>query len=83
MFQISSVIFLYQAALRYPKLSAIFQRALDLWAHDPAISSSLLKLMTELTQNRSQRLLFDIMSPNGVLLFREVSKTVVVYGEYC
>jgi len=64
----------------YPKLSVIFQRALGLWAHDPALSSCLLKLMTELTQNRSQRLLFDIMSPNGVLLFREISKTLVVYG---
>lgn len=68
-------------SFRYPKLSSIFHRALELWAHDPVISTSLLKLMTELTQNKSQRLLFDVMSPNGVLLFREISKTVVVYGK--
>ncbi len=66
---------------RHPKLSQVFNCALDLWAHDPLISTALLKFMTELTQNRSQRLLFDVMSPNGVLLFRQVSKTIVIYGK--
>ena len=28
-----------------------------------------------------QRLLFDVTSPNGVLLFREASKSMVSYGE--
>ena len=36
--------------------------------------------MCELTQNRSQRLQFDIMVADGILLFREVSKTLVTYG---
>ena len=31
---------------------------------------------------RSQRLQFDVSSPNGILLFREVSKIIVSYGEY-
>ncbi|XP_065071975.1 exportin-7-like [Rhopilema esculentum] len=64
----------------YPKFAAVFQRSLELWPHEPVISTTLLKLMTELTQNRSQRLLFDVMSPNGVLLFREISKTIMIYG---
>ena len=36
--------------------------------------------MAELAQNRSQRLMFDVTSPKGVLLFREASKTIVTYG---
>lgn len=28
-----------------------------------------------------QRLQFDVTSPNGVLLFREASKSIVTYGE--
>lgn len=30
--------------------------------------------------NRSQRLLFDVSSPNGILLFRETSKMITTYG---
>lgn len=30
---------------------------------------------------RSQRLQFDVSSPNGVLLFREISKLLVAYGK--
>lgn len=36
--------------------------------------------MAELVQNRSQRLQFDVSSPNGILLFRETSKIIVNYG---
>ena len=37
--------------------------------------------MVELLQNRSQRLQFEVSSPNGVLLFREASSMLVTYGE--
>jgi len=37
--------------------------------------------MVELLQNRSQRLQFEVSSPNGVLLFREASNMLVTYGE--
>lgn len=40
----------------------------------------MLKLFAELVQNRSQRLQFDISSPNGILLFREASKVICAYG---
>ncbi len=70
------------AFYRHSKLSPVFNGALELWSHEPAVSTSLLKLMTEIAQNRSQRLFFDVMSPNGVLLFRQISKTIVIYGEY-
>eukprot|EP00794_Sanderia_malayensis_P005744 gene5744-6446_t len=64
----------------HPRLSSVFNCALELWAHDPMITTALLKFMTELTQNRSQRLAFDVMSPNGVLLFRQVCKAIITYG---
>ena len=51
------------------------------WYHDPFVSSPLLKLIAELVQNRSQRLVFEVTSPNGVLLFREASQTIVTFGE--
>ena len=31
---------------------------------------------------RSQRLNFDVSSPNGILLFREASKMICTYGKY-
>jgi hypothetical protein len=40
-----------------------------------------LKLFAELVQNRSQRLQFDVSSPNGILLFREASKIICTYGK--
>lgn len=46
----------------------------------PFVTTPILKLMAELVQNRSQRLLFDVSSPNGILLFREASKMVCAYG---
>ena len=38
------------------------------------MTTPLLKLFAELVLNRTQRLVFDSSSPNGILLFREVSK---------
>lgn len=56
-------------------------RAVELWAHDPQVTTPILKLFAELVQNRSQRLQFDISSPNGILLFREASKVICAYGK--
>ena len=30
--------------------------------------------------NKSQRLMFEVSSPNGILLFREISKLLCEYG---
>ena len=66
--------------IRYPDYTAVFLRALQLWYHQPQVTSPLLKLFAELVQNRSQRLQFDSTSPSGVLLFREASKVLCSYG---
>ncbi|EAA09181.6 AGAP004535-PA [Anopheles gambiae str. PEST] len=65
----------------YPDYSPILIRAVQMWAHDPTVTTPVLKLFTELVYNRSQRLLFDVSSPNGILLFRETSKLICCYGE--
>lgn len=64
----------------YPTYTPILHRAVELWFHDPTVTTPVLKLMAELVQNRSQRLQFDVSSPNGILLFRETSKMIVNYG---
>ncbi|XP_065827879.1 exportin-7-like isoform X2 [Oscarella lobularis] len=64
----------------YPNYFPVLQRALQLWCHDPSVTTPILRLASELVNNKQQRLLFDISSPNGILLFREVSKILVSHG---
>ena len=59
----------------YPAYTPVLQRAIEIWYQDPQVTTPVLKLFAELVQNRSQRLQFDVSSPNGILLFREASKT--------
>nr|XP_020649320.1 ran-binding protein 17 isoform X2 [Pogona vitticeps] len=64
----------------YPSYLPMLQRAVELWYREPACTTPILKLMAEMMQNRSQRLNFDVSSPNGILLFREASKMICTYG---
>ncbi|XP_076102861.1 exportin-7-like [Mytilus galloprovincialis] len=64
----------------YPTYTPVLHRAIELWYPQPCVTTPILKLVTELAQSRSQRLMFDVSSPNGYLLFREVSKMIVSYG---
>ncbi|XP_070090024.1 ran-binding protein 17 isoform X9 [Equus caballus] len=64
----------------YPAYLPILQRAVEQWYGEPACTTPILKLMAELMQNRSQRLNFDVSSPNGILLFREASKMICTYA---
>jgi len=64
----------------YPSYLQLFTKAVELWYNEPFLTTPILKLMAELVQNRSQRLTFEISSPNGILLFREASRLVCTYG---
>lgn len=64
----------------YPAYTPILHRAVEIWYQDPQVTTPVLKLFAELVQNRSQRLQFDVSSPNGILLFREASKMICTYG---
>lgn len=64
----------------YPRRSPVLLAALEAYCEDPEVTTPLLKFMAEFVHNKSQRLTFDASSPNGILLFREVSKILCAYG---
>ncbi|XP_071447745.1 exportin-7 isoform X2 [Hetaerina americana] len=66
----------------YPAYTPILLHAIELWNHDPQVTTPVLKLFAEMVQNRSQRLQCDVSSPNGILLFREASKIICSYGTH-
>lgn len=65
----------------YPAYTSVLINAVQIWPHDPTVTTPVLKLFTELVQNRSQRLQFDVSSPNGILLFQEASRLICSYGD--
>uniref|UniRef100_A0A7M5UYT3 Importin N-terminal domain-containing protein n=1 Tax=Clytia hemisphaerica TaxID=252671 RepID=A0A7M5UYT3_9CNID len=65
-----------------PKYTHLMPRLLEISCRNYQVTQTVLQLARELTQNRSQRLNFDVMVPNGVLLFRLISKTLVTFGSY-
>lgn len=44
----------------YPNYCPILIRAVEIWAHDPAVTTPVLKFFSEFVQNRSQRLVFGM-----------------------
>lgn len=47
----------------------------------PEVTTSVLRFMGEFVTNKSQRLSFEMSSPNGILLFREASKVIVTHAK--
>ncbi|KAL5715586.1 hypothetical protein ACHQM5_017387 [Ranunculus cassubicifolius] len=64
----------------YPAHMPLFLRGISQWTDTPEVTTPLLKFLAEFVLNKAQRLTFDSSSPNGILLFREVSKLIVAYG---
>ncbi|KAJ6702388.1 hypothetical protein OIU74_013527 [Salix koriyanagi] len=64
----------------YPAHMPLFLKGISHWTDTPEVTTPLLKFMAEFVLNKAQRLTFDSSSPNGILLFREVSKLIVAYG---
>ncbi|KAL1520643.1 hypothetical protein AB1Y20_022216 [Prymnesium parvum] len=64
----------------YPDFTPLFQRAASMYYDSPDLTTPLLKLYAELVHNKTQRLTFDSSSPNGILLFRDMSAVLVAYG---
>jgi exportin-7 len=64
----------------YPAHTPVLLKGISHWADTPEVTTPLLKFMAEFVLNKAQRLTFDSSSPNGILLFREVSKLLVAYG---
>lgn len=51
---------------------------LEAWADTPAVTTPLLKFMVEFVSNKGQCMVFETSSPNGILIFREISKMLVI-----
>uniref|UniRef100_A0A0R0K1H7 Importin N-terminal domain-containing protein n=1 Tax=Glycine max TaxID=3847 RepID=A0A0R0K1H7_SOYBN len=64
----------------YPAHMPLLLKGISHWTDTPEVTTPLLKFMAEFVLNKAQRLTFDSSSPNGILLFREVSKLIVAYG---
>ncbi|KAK6588180.1 nuclear pore RBP16 17 (RAN binding 16 17) [Cryptosporidium xiaoi] len=58
----------------------LFTWAADRLWDDSNVMNPLLKFMSEFVDNKSQRINFDKASPNGILLFKEVSSLICTYG---
>ena len=64
----------------YPRHMPVLLRAVEAFADQPEVMTPVLKFLAEFVLNKTQRLTFESSSPNGILLFREVSKIIVAYG---
>nr|CAG8525535.1 5131_t:CDS:10 [Entrophospora candida] len=65
----------------YPDHMQVLYNALEACSND-TLSVTFLKFFLEFVNNRSTRLNFDISSPNGILIFRETSKVISLYGRH-
>jgi len=64
----------------HPSLFIMCKRVAETWHTEPTVMTALLKFIQEFVHNKSQRIVFDQSSANGILLFRETSQIVCTYG---
>lgn len=65
----------------YPKHIEIFHRMITSCWDVPSVVIPFLRFWNEMVFNKSQRIMFDPISPNGLLLFKESVKFFIEYGE--
>ena len=66
----------------YPHHMTPLTKAAEMYGDDPEVMNPLLKFYTELVNSKGMRIKFPPSSPNGILLFREISTVVVSYGTF-
>ncbi|KAI8357069.1 armadillo-type protein [Mortierella sp. GBAus27b] len=64
----------------YPTYTPIVSRAIEVW-HRDKLSIAILRFWHEFTTNKSSRITFDSSSPDGIMLFRETSNILYIYGQ--
>jgi len=64
----------------YPRYFRIILRMFEPWWENSFVCIPMLKFISSFTHQKYQRIDFPISSPNGILLFREISKVLVTYG---
>uniref|UniRef100_A0A0K0DUE0 Importin N-terminal domain-containing protein n=1 Tax=Strongyloides stercoralis TaxID=6248 RepID=A0A0K0DUE0_STRER len=65
----------------HTKVFQFIQRALELWSDCPEVVNPIMKLLIEISCNRTSRLSFEMNTKYTIVLFKEVSKIVVNFGE--
>ncbi|PIC27066.1 hypothetical protein B9Z55_019436 [Caenorhabditis nigoni] len=65
----------------YPEVFNIMQFSVEKWPGCADVITPILRLLSEMVQNRQQRLKFEMSSCSAVLLFKETSKIVSIYGD--
>ena len=58
----------------------VFPRIASAFYDDPQVTTPLFKFLSELSFSKSSRIKFESSSPNGILLFRFISESIVSYG---
>eukprot|EP00494_Astrolonche_serrata_P025405 UN25666 len=64
----------------YPRYFRTFLRMFEPWWDHPFVCIPMLKFISAFTHQKFQRIDFPVSSPNGIHLFREISKVLVTYG---
>ena len=65
----------------FPKHMPVFHLMLSTYWEKATVVIPFLRFWNEITYNKSQRIIFDAISPNGLLLFKESSKFLQEFGE--
>lgn len=66
--------------LLYPTYFPLFNKISQVYYNNPTVIIALFKFLLEFVTNKSQRISFELSSANGILLFREISTILCVYG---
>ena len=64
----------------YPDYMPVLIKGVQALSPDPS-THVLLKFLVEFVSNKSQRLSLDVSSANGVLLFRDASQILTIFGK--
>jgi len=65
----------------FPAHMELMRRCCQVYGQDNDVAIVLLKFFADFVQNRSQRISFEPNSPNGILLFKEASTLLKMYGQ--
>eukprot|EP00960_Hanusia_phi_P030461 748639-Hanusia_phi.AAC.3 len=68
--------------MMFPACQGVFARCLECWADDPAVCIAVLKMWMEIASNARNRISFDAGIPAGLVVFKEMALTIIVYCRY-
>ena len=64
----------------HPEYLSMLVRAIEAWWDQPDVAVPILSLFSELCHNKANRITFPSSSANSILLFKETSRVIHLYG---